>query len=421
MTLFSFNSNVLAQRGQRFLADATSSVSRSFERLSSGQRINSASDDAAGLSIADTLRNDSRIRTTAMRNLNDGLSAINIIDNGLSQQGSILDRLSELATQSANGSFSASQRNSLNDEYRSLVSEFGRLAESTSFNRINLLLGGRGNSNVRDLLLQAGVDGSVNSTLRMTTGDTGTFSGILNRTTLAAEPGSPSNYTLDQLCASYNNNMIQMTLTDSNGRSRDVMLGIAKRFASGIFFYKAQRAEDVAGGYPAGTWVDTANIGSAIGYDSTGTPTGTGWINGTFTFSDGSTASYSLDLRGLRISETGGGVAPNLGETTNIDISGVDTAGRALHAMDILRRRKDELMVLRGSIGSLESRARYALNLLASSKEAVSAAEGRIRDVDIAEETASLSASQIKQQTASKILSLANSQPKILLSLLDAT
>lgn len=119
---------------QRRLSEATNSLSTISERLSSGQRINRASDDAAGLAIADSLRADARIRTQAIRNVNDGISLINIATGALTNLGSITTRIAELAEQAANGVYSISQRRSLDSEADALVREFNRIVASTKFN-----------------------------------------------------------------------------------------------------------------------------------------------------------------------------------------------------------------------------------------------------------------------------------------------
>jgi flagellin len=134
--------NIASLQAQRRLADATGRLSETFERLSSGQRINKASDDAAGLAIADSLKADQRIASVAIRNANDGISVVAIADGALSQISGVLTRLAELAEQSANGVFSTQQRSALQNEFTALGSEIERIATTTTFNGVNLLSGG---------------------------------------------------------------------------------------------------------------------------------------------------------------------------------------------------------------------------------------------------------------------------------------
>lgn len=114
----------------------------SFERLSSGLRINDAVDDAAGLAIASQLERDTRAAAQALRNANDGLSALGIATHALGQVGDTLGRLAELAAQAASGTLTDRQRNAIQGEFGSLVSQLDQVAATTSFNGVQLLSGG---------------------------------------------------------------------------------------------------------------------------------------------------------------------------------------------------------------------------------------------------------------------------------------
>ena len=155
-------SNIASLQAQRRLGIATDSLGRTYEKLSSGQRINRASDDAAGLAIADSLRAQQRIATVAVRNANDGISTIAIADSALGQIGDVLSRLAELSTQSANGVFSVTQRSALQNEFTALASEVERIAVTTSFNGVALISGGN------TLTLQVGFDSSSVSQISFT-------------------------------------------------------------------------------------------------------------------------------------------------------------------------------------------------------------------------------------------------------------
>ncbi|VWX60278.1 B-type flagellin [Burkholderiales bacterium 8X] len=135
------NTNISSLTAQRNLTASQSSLSTSIQRLSSGLRINSAKDDAAGLSISDRMTSQIRGLTVASRNANDGISMAQTAEGALGAAGDILQRIRELAVQSANGTNSASDRKALNEEVVQLTSELGRIAESTSFNGQKLLDG----------------------------------------------------------------------------------------------------------------------------------------------------------------------------------------------------------------------------------------------------------------------------------------
>lgn len=133
--------NVASLTAQRNLESSSSRLNTSYERLSSGLRINRARDDAAGLSIAEALKSDSRVASVAIRNANDGVSIIAIADQAIGQIGNVLGRLAELAEQSANGVYGNVQRSALSNEFSALASEIERIAFTTEFNGLRLLSG----------------------------------------------------------------------------------------------------------------------------------------------------------------------------------------------------------------------------------------------------------------------------------------
>jgi flagellin len=156
------NTNVASLSAQRKLGKTTDALSRTYERLSSGQRINKAADDAAGLAIADALRADQRVATVAIRNANDGISSIAIADSALGEIGNVLSRLAELSEQSANGVFSTTQRSALSNEFVALASEIERIATTTSFNGVRLISAGT------TLTLQVGFNSQSTSQISIT-------------------------------------------------------------------------------------------------------------------------------------------------------------------------------------------------------------------------------------------------------------
>ncbi|MBN8551209.1 MAG: VCBS repeat-containing protein [Deltaproteobacteria bacterium] len=153
--------NIATLGALRQLGTATDSLARVSERLSSGQRINRASDDAAGLAIASGLNSKARIYTQSMRNLNDAISALAIADGAAGELSTVITRLQELAAQSANGSYSTTQRRALDNEAQKLRSEFNRLVATTKFNGINVL-----DESTGRIRLQAG-NTSANAALYM--------------------------------------------------------------------------------------------------------------------------------------------------------------------------------------------------------------------------------------------------------------
>jgi len=151
--------NLPALGAQRNLDVASNKLNTSYQRLSSGLRINRASDDAAGLAIAEGLKAGSSTATVAIRNANDGISVITIADQAVSQIGNVLNRLAELATQSSNGVVDNVQRSALQNEFTALNSEIERIAVTTKFNGLPLLNG------QQDITFQIGFDGQSTSQL----------------------------------------------------------------------------------------------------------------------------------------------------------------------------------------------------------------------------------------------------------------
>lgn len=278
--------NIASIRAQRKLGTSTNLLEQVFERLSSGQRINKAADDAAGLAIADDLRAKQRIANVAIRNANDGVSTIAIADGALSEIGGVLSRLAELAEQSANGVFSTTQRAALQNEFSALSSEIERIAVTTTFNGVGLLSGTGG------ITLQVGLD--ANSTSQIT---------IQN---------------------------VQGTL-------------------------------------------------ASIGLATTGS----------------SVHAYSIS------------------GASNGD--GISASRQALTAVNAAI---GSLAATRGTLGAAESRLQVAITNLSTSRENFSAAESRIRDADVASDAAELTRLGILQQAGAAVLSQANQQPAIALTLL---
>ncbi|MFN8542674.1 MAG: flagellin [Candidatus Binatia bacterium] len=180
MALF-VNTNLASINAQRHLEETGLNLNRALERLSSGVRINNAFDDAAGLAIADRLSRDVRVLGQAVRNANDGISALAIGEKALGSVTDILTRLSELASQSATGTVTNTQRSAIQAEFTALLSEIGRLSATTTFNGVQLLSAGT------TVTLQVGLDGTTNSQIQFTTVD-GSVSGILSvaQTSIAA-------------------------------------------------------------------------------------------------------------------------------------------------------------------------------------------------------------------------------------------
>ena len=267
------NTNVASMNAQRNLFNSSAALNGNYARLSSGLRIATAADDAAGLGISERMRADIRSYSVASRNAQDGISLVQTAEGALSEVSDILGRMRELSMQSANGTLSATDRTTLDTEFQQLVEEVDRIAGTTAFNGVQLLDG----SNT-SISIQVGIDGGSNDVISVTAAD------------------------------------VAATTLGVNG--------------------------------------NISTTGAATGMLST-----------------------------------------------------IDTA-------------IDRVNASRGTLGAQQNRLDSTLRSLANVRENTSAAESRIRDVDVAMETADLTRNSILQQASTAILGQANSQPQLALSLL---
>jgi len=168
MAIRIFN-NIASLNSQRILGNNNDRLSQSVERISSGLRINRASDDAAGLAISEGLRSDIRALRQAVRNSNDGISLVNITEGALNEQGSMLIRLRELASQAATGTTGSTERATIQLEFNSLRNEIDRITATTEFNGQKLIDGSLSSSiaSTSQVFIQVGIDNSVNSQINL--------------------------------------------------------------------------------------------------------------------------------------------------------------------------------------------------------------------------------------------------------------
>ena len=168
MAIRIFN-NQASINAQRLLGKNSERLAESVERISSGIRINSAADDAAGLAVSEALRSDIRAMRQAIRNGNDGISMINVTEGALNEQSSILIRLRELASQSSTGTVGSTERQTIQLEFSSLRNEIDRISQSTTFNGQGLVDGGLASSiaSANHIILQIGINSSSNSQINL--------------------------------------------------------------------------------------------------------------------------------------------------------------------------------------------------------------------------------------------------------------
>jgi len=243
----SLNSNLAALRAKRALNASSADLSSTLEHLSSGKRINHASDDAAGLAVSSTLNATARIHTQAARNVNDGISFLNLADGATSALKDILFRMRELSTQSSNGTFSNAQRQSIDKESQALQAEYGRILDTTSFNGIRVFGSG-------DVVVQAGVGVEAALLVNLSSGGGGTGSTTTqgDGTFQAKQSFSTGGLPYSVAVADFNGDGKSDLVTADNANTASVLLG------NGDGTFQAKQSFG-AGGSPASVAVADFN------------------------------------------------------------------------------------------------------------------------------------------------------------------
>ncbi|MBI5637575.1 MAG: flagellin FliC [Nitrospinae bacterium] len=206
--------NLFSVNAQRHLSANNASLGGSLEKLSSGQRINKAADDAAGLAISEGLRAHIRSLGQATRNSNDGISLINTAEGALSEQSSILVRMRELASQASTGTVGSTERRTINREFQALKDEIDRIAAVTEFNGQKLLDGSLMATQPGSVVIQIGIRATSNDRISLNTAVdltsiTTTGLAVQNISVLTAQSALASLSTIDSAIAK---------VTDGRGR-----------------------------------------------------------------------------------------------------------------------------------------------------------------------------------------------------------
>ncbi|MEN6625959.1 MAG: flagellin [Candidatus Sumerlaeia bacterium] len=465
------NSNISSLNAQRNLTTNASTLNRTLSRLSSGKRINSASDDAAGLAISEGFKSQIKGMNQAVRNANDGLSLMGVAEASLNEQTNVLQRIRELAVQAANDTNSSSNRTSLNNEVSQLAKEFDRIAKTTQFNGINLLDGSFSSKDLQvgansgsDQKFSISLDSSRSSDvgkLYKAAGTTGTSSTAMSAATdvkiqvggTSYDLGVPTSdgvstsggatsalaykSAIDDLglgmiveAKTTYSNAAQTagTLNDTNYvtiNGVDIK-GVTTTAASDtdIAEYITSHVDGVTATVDSSnklvlTAEDGRNITvAAAGTGATITGLAAGTYQGKLTITGGSSFTVTqnaTDFMGLGATT----VSASQDTTANVSQLDVTTKDNANKAIMIVDFAIDSLNSQRSTIGAQTSRLNSVVSTLSAAVENVTAANSRIVDADFASETAELSKSQILQQAAVSVLAQANQTPQVALSLLQ--
>ena len=361
-------------------------LATSLQRLSSGLRINSAKDDAAGLAISERMTTQIRGMNVAMRNANDGVSLAQTAEGSLDSVSNALQRIRELSVQSANATNSVSDRAALDAEAQQLKNEINRVATQTNFNGVKLLDGSFANQDFQ-VGANAGEVISINGIVNAQSTNLGSI-----QTASAAQAG-----TGDALSTAVAANAI--TITDSAGTAINV----------GAFVTGTTTAET------ATNTIEAINkVSGQTGVYATITDTTTDQITLTSDHAFTTTAAAATTTAtGIAAATTALGAA-----TTGFDSLDINSVGGANLAIRFMDSALTDINTARADLGAIQTRFESVVSNLSINVENTSAARGRIRDADFAAETASLTRNQILQQAGTAMLAQANQIPQNVLSLL---
>ncbi|HBK7233708.1 TPA: flagellin [Vibrio cholerae] len=374
------NTNVSAMTAQRYLTKATGELNTSMERLSSGNRINSAKDDAAGLQISNRLTAQSRGLDVAMRNANDGISIAQTAEGAMNESTSILQRMRDLALQSANGTNSVSERQALNEESVALQDELNRIAETTSFGGRKLLNGSFGEAS-----FQIGSSSGEAIIMGLTSVRADDFR-MGGQSFIAEQPktkewGVPP--TARDLKFEFTKKDGEAVVLDIMAKDGDDIEELATYINGQTDLFKA--SVDQEGKLQI--FVAEPNI------------------EGNFNISGG--LATELGLNG------GPGVKTTV---QDIDITSVGGSQNAVGIIDAALKYVDSQ---RADLGAKQNRLSHSISNLSNIQENVEASKSRIKDTDFAKETTQLTKSQILQQAGTSILAQAKQLPNSAISLLQ--
>ena len=423
-SFLSFNSPLTMGSIQENLKRSGDSLARSFERLSSGLRINSPVDDPAGLSLATGAKTSERLASVAIRNLNDGISAVSIGKDALTQQQNILLKLEELAGAASSQSLSSTQRTAYVAEYQANVAEFGRIGDTAAWSAVSndlyMLAAGRG-TNPASISVQAGIASDTNSSFSIGFADTAEYSGVINRNDLVTSVGlATTDANISTLASRFSNQMMNFSVEDSTGEFRTVLGGLSVN--GNTLTISLYMKHDETNAPPADPTYYDYSTAATVTYNTT-----TGAFNQSSlemyvgTFESGGFGKITMDLRGLKMSSTTATSAPNLGDTSAIEMSGIETAGRASEAAAIIDQQQIRVDAAAGNFAASESRLNQAINYMAVERENFGAAYDRITSVDVAEEVSNMVAGQIRQLGGEAAYIQANQEPHMALKLLETT
>ena len=371
------NTNTAATLAANALTKNERAMSQAMERLSTGQRINSAGDDAAGLAISSRMTSQINGLNMAVRNANDAISMVQTSDGAMVEVESMLQRMRELAVQATSGTNSSTDRTALNTEFQALGAEITRVGGNTQWNGVNIL-DGAATSGAQSFQVGANASQTISHTFA-------TIGKNSSAATTPTTPGTLAGGSAKQIS----------TITIAGTADGDVLTGTV----NGQAFAFTMSDHDSAGAGFATTVAASDGTGAIVVAKASST---------TFTFT-GSANNISFTIENLRV---GNGIGAAVG---GMDLT---TSTLASSAITNINTQITSLNTSRASAGAVINRLEYAADNLANVSQNTSASRSRVLDADYASETTELARTQIIQQAGPAMLSQANQQAQSVLALL---
>lgn len=363
---FKIQNNIAAMNAHRNLSISDTGLSKSLERLSSGYRINSAKDDAAGLAISQSFRADIASVKVAQRNIAEANALLQTAEGAMNSIGDILTRMKELATQAASAN-AGSNISKINAEYNTLVAEIDRIANATKYAGAQLING--------------------NFTAGNTTTSWNSVSNVYDVNVLNAASG---NYTV-----SYSATTNKLTITKGDVTEEKTLVDGAQTVNFGTFGISfkttaAAEADDVGAAL--------ANVTLTVNAGSNSKDFQIGYLNDGY-------SKLGVSIDSVKSSDLG------------VAVDDISTLSKAQTALTTIDSAISALASSRAEIGAYQNRLLYAGSNLAITLENLTAAESTIRDVDMAMEMTNFTKNQILVQAGTSMLAQANMNPQLVLSL----
>ena len=414
------NTNSLSLLTQNNLNKSQSSLSSAIERLSSGLRINSAKDDAAGQAIANRFTSNIKGLTQASRNANDGISIAQTTEGALNEINNNLQRVRELSVQAANGTNSGSDLTSIQDEINQRLSEINRVAEQTDFNGTKVL------SKDGKLTIQVGANDNETISIDLKKIDSSTLG--LDKLDVTKMANTVSNGTSLNVNATFDESMLKdlggkavaggKLMTDDNGKTYVTVS--TKSYEAKVDSTKGTVTYDSTGAEytPATNPVEVKTVGKTVKVDAeTGFAknqdlvkykTGTGVnVKDAYAIRTTNAVTGHATYKSAKF-DANGKVTADTDVTPDITVNPLDKIDAALSDVDKFR----------SQLGAVQNRFESAITNLGNTVNNLSSARSRIEDSDYATEVSNMSRAQILQQAGTSVLAQANQTTQNVLSLL---